>query len=62
MNLDVVHDAALVGTNDFIIFSETMENVAMRGIESLYLDMQLCADGSTSAPVDLTGKVCPQGS
>ncbi len=62
LNIGVVRDATLVGTNDFLIFSESMENVAMRGIESLLVTMTLCPDGSTSAPVDITGTVCPQGS
>jgi hypothetical protein len=62
LNLGVVRDATLVGTNDFVVFSETMEAVARRGQESMHLSMDLCADGSTSAPVDIQGTVCPQGS
>ena len=53
LNLGVVRDATLVGTNDFIIFSETLENVGKRGVESLHLTMDLCSDGSTSAPVEI---------
>ncbi len=62
LNLGVVRDATLVGTNDAIVFSESMEAVAKRGVESLHLDMDLCPDGSSSAAVDVHGTVCPQGS
>jgi hypothetical protein len=61
LNLGAVRDATLVGTDDFLIFSETMENVTKRGVESLALTMTLCADGTTSAPISIND-VCPQGS
>jgi hypothetical protein len=38
-----------------------MENVTKRGVESLALTMTLCADGTTSAPININD-VCPQGS
>jgi len=62
LNVGVVRDQTLVGTNDFLVFSESMENVAMRGVESLLITMDLCPDGSTSAAIDISGTVCPQGS
>lgn len=62
LNIGVVRDLDLVKTNDFVSFFETMENVAFRGVESLLITMTLCPDGSTSAPIDISGTVCPQGS
>ncbi len=55
-------DSTLVGTDDYLVFSESMENVAMRGVESVLITMTLCPDGTTSAPIDIAGTVCPQGS
>ncbi|MDP9333233.1 MAG: hypothetical protein M3Q30_08005 [Actinomycetota bacterium] len=51
-----------MGTDDYLVFSESMENVAMRGVESVLITMTLCPDGTTSAPIDIAGTVCPQGS
>ncbi len=60
LNLGVVRDATLISTNNFIVFSESIEAVAKRGTESLHLDMALCANGTTSAPVEI--HPCPQRS
>ena len=60
LNIGVVRDVTLVGNNDFLVFNETMEAVAFRGLESLYLEMSICPDGSTRLPVEI--HPCPQGS
>jgi hypothetical protein len=61
MSFGVIRDKALVQTNEYVIFSEVMENCALHGVESLNVEMVLCPDGSSSAAVDVTGGVSPQG-
>lgn len=51
INLGIVRDSTLVGTNDAIMFSEFMENVAFHGNLAYRMDFNICADGRTSAPV-----------
>jgi hypothetical protein len=60
--LGIVRDATLTATNDFIMFSESFETVALRGAadQGMLVDLEVCADGSTSEPVSVN--VCPQGS
>jgi len=48
----------LVGTNDYLLFGETIEAVAFRGVESLNLEMALGASGATSLPVDIHSSDC----
>jgi hypothetical protein len=62
LDLGVIRDSTLVGTNDFIMFSETFENVHYHGLpaESYALDIDICADGSTSLGIDINP--CVSGS
>lgn len=53
LDLGIVRDSVLNGTNDFQIFAETFEQVAFHGVEALRLTIDTCPDGSTSAPVDI---------
>jgi hypothetical protein len=55
LDLGVVRDQTLVGTNDAVIFSETFENVARRGNDdaAMLIDCEVCPDGSTTAAVTL---------
>lgn len=59
MDFGIVRDSILNGTNDFQMFSEFFEGAAFHGTPgtSLRLDIDICADGTTSAPAELTG-VC----
>lgn len=54
LNLGVVRDSTLVGTNDAIMFSEFMENVAFHGNMAYRIDFDICPDGTTSLPVAIT--------
>jgi hypothetical protein len=62
LNVGGIRDASLTATNDFILFAEVMEAAAFHGIESLLLEMTLCASGTSSAPIDVHASICPQGS
>lgn len=50
IDLGVVRDSVLNETNDFEMFWETFEGLAMTGYESIRITMTLCANGSTAAP------------
>jgi hypothetical protein len=62
LDIGVVRDVSLVGTNDALVFAEQFEAVAMRGAadQSLYITAEVCPDGTTSAPKTIDP--CPQGS
>lgn len=49
----IVRDSTLNGTNDYQIFAETFEGVHFHGVESWRIASTICADGSTSATVDI---------
>lgn len=59
LNLGVVRDSTLVGTNDFIMFSEFMENVAFHGTESQRIEVDVCPSGAQSLPIAVS---CPTAS
>lgn len=61
LNLGMVRDSTLNKTNDFQMFSETFEKAIFRGVESLQITMDLCADGARAASVD-TSALCTSGS
>jgi hypothetical protein len=48
LNLGIVRDSVLDSTNDFETFTETFENLAKRGIESLRLVSPLTANGQSA--------------
>lgn len=49
LNLGVIRDSTLVGTNDFLLFTEFMESAAFHGTESMRLDIDICPSGKTVA-------------
>jgi len=50
LDLGVVRDSTLNSTNDYSVFAETFENVAMVGVESLKVTSQVCANGEVTLP------------
>jgi hypothetical protein len=55
LDLGLVRDSTLNGTNDYKIFLETFEGVAKVGIESLRITTPVRLYGATAATVDTTG-------
>lgn len=51
LNLGVVRDSTLDSTNDYETFVETFEQVAKRGIESLWLDITVAPTGASAGTV-----------
>ena len=49
LDLGIVRDSTLVGTNDYLMFLETFENVAKVGVESLKITSTININGSASA-------------
>jgi hypothetical protein len=49
LDLGIVRDSTLVGTNDYLMFLETFENVAKVGVESLKITSTINVNGSASA-------------
>lgn len=55
LDLGIVRDSGLVGTNDYRMFVETFEGVAFVGIESLAITSTIAVNGSAAALRDTTG-------
>src|SRR5690606_37070581 len=55
LDLGLVRDSTLNGTNDYKIFLETFEGVAKVGIESLRITTQLAIAGASAAAHDNIG-------
>jgi len=55
MDLGIIRDSTLVGTNDYKMFVETFENVAKVGVESLKITSTISVNGVASALRDLLG-------
>lgn len=55
LDLGVIRDADLVGTNDMLMFSETFENVHYHGVpgESFAYDIDICANGGYPSALDI---------
>jgi hypothetical protein len=51
LDLGIIRDSSLVGTNDYKMFVETFENVAFVGIESLKVTSTFTVKGTTTAAV-----------
>lgn len=51
LDLGIIRDSSLVGTNDYKMFVETFENVAFVGIESLKVTSTFVVKGTTTAAV-----------
>ena len=55
LDLGIIRDSSLVGTNDYKMFIETFENVAKVGIESLAITSTINVNGVAAALRDTTG-------
>ncbi len=55
LDLGIIRDSTLVGTNDYKMFVETFENVAFVGIESLKITSTISVNGVAAALRDTTG-------
>ena len=55
LDLGIIRDSTLVGTNDYKMFIETFENVAKIGIESLKITSTISINGVAAALRDTTG-------
>lgn len=53
LDLGFVRDSTLNSTNDYQVFAETFEAVALVGVESLALTMDLCPSGAGSATASI---------
>lgn len=55
LDLGVIRDASLVGTNDMMMFAETFENVHYHGLpgESYVYDIDICANGGVASALDI---------
>jgi hypothetical protein len=57
LDLGIVRDSTLVGTNDYLMFLETFENVAKVGVESLAITSTININGAAAALRDVLGGV-----
>ena len=55
LDLGIIRDSSLVGTNDYKMFVETFEGVAKVGIESLKVTQTVNINGVAAALRDTTG-------
>ena len=55
LDLGIIRDSSLVGTNDYKMFVETFENVAKVGVESLAITSAISVNGVAAALRDTTG-------
>jgi len=55
LDLGIIRDSTLVGTNDYKMFVETFEGVAKVGIESLIITSTISVNGVAAALRDTTG-------
>ena len=55
LDLGVIRDSTLVGTNDYKMFVETFENVALVGVESLQVTSTISVNGVAAALRDTLG-------
>ena len=55
LDLGIIRDSSLVGTNDYKMFVETFENVAFVGVESLAITSTISINGVAAALRDTTG-------
>lgn len=56
LDLGIIRDSTLVGTNDYKMFVETFEGVAKVGIESLVVTSTISVNGVAAALRDTTGQ------
>ena len=55
LDLGIIRDSTLVGTNDYKMFIETFESVAKIGVESLAITSNISVNGVAAALRDTTG-------
>ena len=55
LDLGIIRDSTLVGTNDYKMFVETFEGIAMVGVESLAITSTISVNGAAAALRDTTG-------
>jgi hypothetical protein len=55
LDLGIIRDSTLVGTNDYKMFIETFEGIAKVGIESLAITSTISINGVAAALRDTTG-------
>lgn len=55
LDLGIIRDSTLVGTNDYKMFIETFEGVAKVGVESLAITSTISVNGTAAALRDTTG-------
>jgi len=55
LDLGIIRDSTLVGTNDYKMFVETFEGVAFVGVESLKVTSTISVNGTAAALRDTTG-------
>jgi hypothetical protein len=55
LDLGIIRDSSLVGTNDYKMFTESFENVAKVGIEALKITSTISVNGVAAALRDTTG-------
>ena len=57
LDLGIIRDSTLVGTNDYKMFVETFEGIAKVGIESLSVTSTIQINGAAAALRDTLGGV-----
>jgi hypothetical protein len=55
LDLGIIRDSTLVGTNDYKMFVETFEGIAKMGVESLVVTSTISVNGVAAALRDTTG-------
>lgn len=55
LDLGIIRDSTLVGTNDYKMFVETFEGIAFVGVESLKVTSTISVNGTAAALRDTTG-------
>jgi hypothetical protein len=55
LDLGIIRDSSLVGTNDYKMFVETFEGVAKVGVEGLVITSTISVNGVAAALRDTTG-------
>jgi hypothetical protein len=55
LDVGIIRDSTLVGTNDYKMFVETFEGIAYVGVESLAVTSTMAVNGAAAALRDTTG-------
>jgi hypothetical protein len=55
LDLGIIRDSTLVGTNDYKMFVETFEGIAKVGVESIKVTSTIAVNGVAAALRDTTG-------